>query len=142
MREAAKAVGRAVAAAAGAWPVALAGIALVATIVTMLRRRRSRRSRAPRLRGAALAFAELERAMAARGHPRAAHETAREFARSARPHLGDAERADAELVVRLFELDRFSGEPLGDDATDRALDAASRLAAAGSGRATASRRPR
>jgi hypothetical protein len=69
--------------------------------------------------------------MAGRGHPRAEHQTAREFLRDLRPILGTHERADAELVVELFERDRFSGEGVGEDDVDRALAAAGRLAGAG-----------
>jgi transglutaminase-like putative cysteine protease len=133
LRAAARAVGRAIAAATGAWPVALAGVAAAAVLVAGLRRRRARRSAGPRPEGAALAFAELERAMAARGHPRAAHRTAHEFVHDVRPHLGPAEREDVELVVRLFELDRFSGERLEDDDVVLALAAADRLAASARG---------
>jgi hypothetical protein len=93
----------------------------------ILLRRRAHRSLGPSPRGAARAFAELEAAMAARGHPRADHQTAREFRRSLRPFLAADERADVDLVVRLFERDRFSGEPLTEEDVSRALEAARRL---------------
>jgi transglutaminase-like putative cysteine protease len=127
VREAARALGRALASAVRAWPVALALVAAAAVLATALRRRRARRDHGRPPAGAARAFSELEGAMAARGHPRAEHQTAREFLRSSRPYLGADERADAELVVRLFELDRFSGAPLQEDDVDRALAAAARV---------------
>jgi hypothetical protein len=65
--------------------------------------------------------------MAARGHPRAEHQTAREFARAVRPYLPAEERTDAELIVRLFERDRFSGEPIAEHEVQAALAAAERI---------------
>jgi transglutaminase-like putative cysteine protease len=127
LREAAKAFGRAVVAVAGAWPVLLAVAGTLALVGAVRRRRRDRRRVGPAPSGTARAFAELQRTMAARGHPRAEHQTAGEFVRALRPYLGPTERADAELVVRLFERDRFSGEPIEPEDVDRALGAAGRL---------------
>jgi hypothetical protein len=81
----------------------------------------------------ARAFADLEDALAARGHPRAEHQTAGEYLRIVRPVLAADERADAETIVRLFELDRFSGERAGEEDVGLALKAARRLVAAGRG---------
>ncbi len=127
VRRAVTALGHAIAAMARVWPLVLAFLAIAVAGVILLRRRGSRRRRGPAPVGAARAFAELEGAMVARGHPRADHQTAREFVRSLRPFLGPDERADAELVVRLFELDRFSGAPIEQDDVDRALAAAARV---------------
>jgi hypothetical protein len=129
VRDAARAVGRAVATAAGAWPLAVAGVAALAATAVVVRRRRDGRERRPPPRGASRAFVDLERAMAARGHARPDHETAREFLRRVRPVLRPDERADAELVVELFERDRFSAAAVGDDDVGRALAASGRLAA-------------
>ncbi len=127
VREAIKALGRAIASAAGAWPVALVLFAALGLAVAGLRRRRARRALRPPPVGAARAFAQLEAAMAARGHLRAEHQTAREFLRTLRPFLATDDRADADLVVRLFERDRFSGRPLEQEDVDRALAAAGRV---------------
>jgi transglutaminase-like putative cysteine protease len=127
VREAAKALGRAVLVVADLWPLLLALAATVPLAAIALRRRRAKRALGPAPVGTARAFAELQHAMAVRGHPRPEHQTAREFVRGVRPFLEPAERADAELVVRLFERDRFSGEPVGEQDVDRALQAAGRL---------------
>lgn len=127
VREAAKALGRAIAAAAREWPLVVTLVAGAVAAVLLQRRRRDRRAVRPPPTGAAKAFAELELSMAARGHPRAEHQTAREFLRSSRPFLATHERADADMIVRLFELDRFSGEPLEEEDVGRALDAAARV---------------
>lgn len=128
VREGAKAIGRAIASAVDAWPAAIAAMAVLAAgVIVRRRRRRAQRELGPPPAGAAKAFAELEETMAARGHPRAEHQTAGEFLRSLRPFLPADERPDADLVVRLFERDRFSLESLTDDEVDRALEAAHRL---------------
>jgi transglutaminase-like putative cysteine protease len=127
LRRAVTELGHAIAAAARAWPLVLVLVALGVGLLILRRGRRAQRRRGLPPVGAARAFAELESAMAARGHPRAEHQTAREFVRSLRPFLAPDERADAELVVRLFELDRFSGTPVEGDEADRALAAAARV---------------
>ncbi len=127
VRDAARASGRAVMAVARAWPLLVAAISLGAIGALLLRRRGARRRRRPPPAGAARAFAELESAMASRGRARAEHQTAAEFLRAARPLLGPDERADAELVVRLFERDRFSGHPANEDDVRLALAASARL---------------
>ena len=54
-------------------------------------------------------------------------QTPGEYLRSLRPILADEDRADAEVVVRSFERDRFSGEPLAAGDVDAALAAAHRV---------------
>ncbi|MGZ8635685.1 MAG: transglutaminase TgpA family protein [Actinomycetota bacterium] len=138
VRRAATALGRAIASTAVAWPVlaAATGIAVLA-LLGIRRRRAARRAAGPPPVGVGRAFAELEGAMAARGHPRGDHQTPREFARSLRPYLPPVDRAHVELVVELFERDRYSGEPLGVQDVDRALAAAGRLATSSAAPASA-----
>jgi transglutaminase-like putative cysteine protease len=138
VREAAMALGRAISSAARAWPVALGVFAALALGVVAMRRRRARRALRPSPVGAARAFAELERAMAARGHPRAEHQTAREFLKALRPYLASEERADANLVVHLFELDAYSGHPIATRDVDSALRAAARVGPMGDLRSNSS----
>jgi transglutaminase-like putative cysteine protease len=133
LRTGARAIGRAVVSVAEAWPVLVVALAIGSAVAILLGRRGARRRRGPPASGAARAFVELEDAMAARGHPRAEHQTPREFLRAARPHLAVAEREDADLVVRLFERDRFSSRPPEDEEVVRALAAGRRLAAAAQG---------
>ncbi|HEY7660345.1 MAG TPA: transglutaminaseTgpA domain-containing protein [Actinomycetota bacterium] len=132
VKDAVRAAGSALVAAVrwvvAAWPAVVLAIVGAALAWRLVRRR----LRAPGRRrgtevGAALAFAELDRAMAERGHARRDHQTPEEFLRALRPYLGAEERADAELVVRLFELERFSGRPRPDEDAGRALAAAGRI---------------
>jgi transglutaminase-like putative cysteine protease len=92
-------------------------------------RRRGRRDsrRGPPAEGVALAFERLAQEAARRGHPRLPHQTPEEFLASLDPHLDPAERADAELIVRLFELDRFSPRTSDELQRERALVAAGRV---------------
>jgi transglutaminase-like putative cysteine protease len=133
VREAARALGRGIASAARKLPVAMVLVALGGSAVVALRRRRARSSRRPPPVGAARAFAELEGAMAARGRPRAEHQTAREFLKGLGPFLATDERADADLIVRLFERDRFSGVVVSEPEEAAALAAAARIAEAPQG---------
>jgi len=108
-------IGRGAVSAAG---VALAWWRLVALVVLIgsaafvwsRRRRGERASRRPQLRGAAAAFADLEDALEAAGHPRVPQNTPSDLLREI-----EADRALApeivrqtELVVRTFELERFA----------------------------------
>ena len=131
VRDAVAAIGRGIAAGArwfaGAWPVALALLVGSALLVGGLRRIRARRRRPPPPVGAARAFAELSASMASRGRPRRDHETPEEFLRALGAVLGPEERADADLVVRTFERERFDGEPPVGEELDRALAAAGRV---------------
>jgi transglutaminase-like putative cysteine protease len=128
IRDGARALGRAVVSAADAWPILVVALAASGAAVVLLRRRRTGRRRGPPPVGVARAFAALEDAMAARGHPRTEHQTAAEYLRTVRPVLGADERADAETIVRLFELDRYSGVAASDPEIAAALEASSRLA--------------
>jgi transglutaminase-like putative cysteine protease len=128
IREGARAIGRAVVSAADAWPILVVALAGSGAVVVLLRRRRVGRRRGPPPVGVARAFVDLEEAMAARGHPRPEHQTAGEYLRTVRPFLGADERADAETIVRLFELDRFSGVTVSDPQVRAALEASARLA--------------
>jgi hypothetical protein len=112
-------------AAVAAWPLALAVLVGAGGIAVALRRRARRRALGPPPVGAALAFAQLEEAMAARGHPRREPQTPREY-------LGDLglearERGDAELVVGTFERERFAPEPPSTEEVAAALEAAARI---------------
>ncbi|MEW6060289.1 MAG: transglutaminaseTgpA domain-containing protein [Actinomycetota bacterium] len=110
-----------------AWPIA--GGALLALVLSglLLKRRRLARGHGPPLRGTAKAFADLGRTMTSRGHARRPQQTPGEYLRSLRPFLPEEDRADAEVVVRSFEQDRFSGERLSEEDVDAALAAAHRL---------------
>ena len=106
------------------------GIALLmAALATMLVRRRKIRLRAgPPPRGAAAAFAELTEAMALVGHVRRGSETPSEFLGQveADRSLDQEVRGAAELVVRTFECERFSGGWPSDADVIRARAAAAR----------------
>ena len=120
-------IGHGLVAAARAWPLTLfVGVGLAGVIV-LRRRRRIRRTLGPPPTGAAKAFAELERAMAARGRPRSPHETPGEYLSSLTSILPQPGRADAELVVERFERERFAAEALDDGAIRESLEAAERL---------------
>ncbi len=115
VKDAAVRAGAAVAGAAGAasraWPEAvLAGVLLLAALGAP-RRRRRRRSRGPSPAGpAGRAFEDLVATLAAAGHARAASATPAEFlaAVDRAPELSDEVRAEAAVVVRTFERERFA----------------------------------
>ena len=123
------AVGRAVVgatrAAAAVWPVVVMVTAAVGALVIVLRRRARRRALGPPPAGAALAFAELEEAMRARGHPRREPQTPSEYLRAL--PLAPGERTRAELIVRTFERERFAAEEPSAAEIEAALAAARRL---------------
>ncbi|MGZ8612162.1 MAG: transglutaminase TgpA family protein [Actinomycetota bacterium] len=112
VKAAASAIGRGVVgvtrAAVAAWPVVPALAIAVVGALAVLRRRVRRRALGPPPTGAALAFAGLEDAMRARGHPRRDPQTPSEYLRALPLHPG--ERSDAELIVRTFERERFSAQ--------------------------------
>jgi hypothetical protein len=128
VRQAAAALGNAVADAARAWPAVAAAVVLVSAAAIAGRRRHVRRRRGPPPVGAARAFADLEAAMSARGHPRRDTQTPSEFVRTITPHLAADERDDARLIARVFERDRFSGRRAPDEEETAALAASRRLA--------------
>ena len=131
VRDAVAAVGRAIAAGArwfaSTWPVTVGLLVALGLLAGGFRRVRARRRLPPPPVGAAKAFADLSASMAARGRPRRGHETPEEFLRSLGPALGPEERTDAELVVRVFERERFAEESPSSDEVDRALSAAGRV---------------
>jgi transglutaminase-like putative cysteine protease len=127
IRTAVRAAGRAVADVVSVWPFPVASAGLVLAAVVLGRRRGRRRVSGPPPTGAARAFVDLERAMAFRGHPRRDHQTPREYLRALGPFLPAGERADAEVVVGLFELDRYAPAEPGHDEVALALAAAGRL---------------
>jgi hypothetical protein len=130
-RSAAGAIGDAATWFAEAWPIALVGLAAAGAAIVLVRARWRRARRGPPLVGAARAFEELSGAMAARGHARRGAQTPSEFLRSLRPGLGAGEREDVELVVRLFERERFSAEGVEERDVAAALAAAGRVGAQG-----------
>jgi transglutaminase-like putative cysteine protease len=107
------------------WPVALELAIVAGALVWSLRRRARRRALGPPPVGAALAFAELEEAMAARGRPRRDAQTPSEFLRDL--GLEGEERLDAELVVRTFERERFASVSPPTEDVEGALEAAGRI---------------
>jgi hypothetical protein len=121
------AVASAASVAADAWPIVAALGIVGALVVTGVRRRRRRRARGPAPDGAALAFVELEEAMRVRGHPRREPQTPDEF--FVELPLDPVERAEAELVVRAFERERFAATRPSEAETRAALEAVRRLAA-------------
>jgi transglutaminase-like putative cysteine protease len=133
VKQAVGATGRGVAAlasgVASSWPLAIAATAMALGVVGLWRRRRRVRRRGPPPTGAALAFVELERALARAGNPRAGPQTPTEYLRAlvqdgALP--GEA-RADAERVIRAFERERFSPERPTDEEVASAQTAAERV---------------
>jgi transglutaminase-like putative cysteine protease len=112
-----------------AWPLTLGVLAIATLAVLAVRAWRRRRGRGPRPTGAAAAFARLEAALAPAGHRRDGHETPSEYldALSADPSLADEVVRQAELVVRTFERERFSGRAPGSDELARADAAAVRV---------------
>jgi transglutaminase-like putative cysteine protease len=111
------------------WPVTLAALAIVGLVALAVRGWRRRRRRGPRPTGAAAAFASLEAALVPAGHRRDDHETPSEYldALSADPAVAAEVVHAAELVVRTFERERFSGRPPSLDELARADQAAGRV---------------
>jgi len=91
------------------------------------RRRGLGARRGPPAVGVALAFERLSEEGARRGSPRLPHQTPEEFLASLEPWLAEHEREDAELVIRLFELDRFAPREVDHAEVRAALAAAERL---------------
>jgi transglutaminase-like putative cysteine protease len=93
------------------WPLTVGVLAAGGLAALAVRRRRRRRARGPRPTGAAAAFASVVTALGPAGHRRDETETPSEFLRalSSDPGLGDEVVRAAELVVRTFERERFSG---------------------------------
>jgi protein-glutamine gamma-glutamyltransferase len=112
VRRAAAAVGRAGARAAGSWPTALTLVLAGIAIAGIARSRRRRFRAGPPPVGAAGAFADLVDALARAGHPRVDHQTPSELLGevTADQSLDHDVSADAQLVVRTFERERFSAE--------------------------------
>jgi Transglutaminase-like superfamily/Domain of unknown function (DUF4129) len=112
-----------------AWPVTLGLLAISGLAALALRRWRRRRRRGPRPTGAAAAFASLEAALVPAGHRRDDHETPSEYldALSADPAVAAEVVRAAELVVRTFEAERFSGRAPTPDELARADEAAGRV---------------
>jgi protein-glutamine gamma-glutamyltransferase len=128
VRRAVVSVGHALARLVSAWPMFVALALAAALVVVVGRRRRVRRRAGPRPAGVAKAFALLEDAAFARGHPREPHQTPQEFLRMLGSFLPEDARADAEIVVRTFEIETFSPRHRGD-AAQEALAAAERVLA-------------
>ena len=128
-REVGAALGAAAHAALSAWPVTVGVTALVLLGGLTLRRLRVARRRARPPTGAAGAFLTLSEALRARGHPRGEHQTPAEFLRAIRRSrtLPSELLPDAEVVVRTFERDRFSGEKPPPEDVEEALSAAARV---------------
>jgi transglutaminase-like putative cysteine protease len=114
---------------AGAWAALLATGVAVAVAWGLHHRGRRPRRRGPPGEGVALAFERLSEVGSRRGSPRLPHQTPQEFLVSLEPRLAEHERSDAELVVRLFERDRFAAEDVDARDVGRALAAAGRLSA-------------
>jgi transglutaminase-like putative cysteine protease len=133
VRRGARAAGSAVASAAAAalvaWPVAVAIVACVAGGLGLHRARRRRRTRAPAPTGAAAAFSELVRAVGPRGLERTASQTPSEFldVLAQRSDIPSEERRDAEVIVRVFERERFSKLRASGEEVEASLAAAERV---------------
>jgi transglutaminase superfamily protein/uncharacterized protein DUF4129 len=121
---------------AGHGPAAAAGLLAVALLALLWKGRRwwgrrwsFGRPRAPAADGAVAAFAVLERALAPTGHVRATSETPSEFLldlasdRALDPDVV----AEAEVVVRAFERERFSARSPAAEDVRRATAAAARV---------------
>ena len=136
VKRAAMAVGHAIAVAAmalvHAWPVALGSALLAAGLFVRRRRRRAERAPGPLPTGASLAFAQMASALREAGHPLKEPQTPREYLDELERALSADVARDASLVVRAFERDRFSGDPLQDDEIVEALAAAARVRASAS----------
>lgn len=128
-RELGAVLGGAAHAALSAWPVTVGVAPLVLLGGLALRRLRAARRRAGPPTGAAGAFLTLSETLRARGHPRAEHQTPAEFLRAIRRSrtLPPELLPDAELVVRAFERERFSGEEPAPEDVDEAVAAAARV---------------
>lgn len=128
-REVGAALGAAAHAALSAWPVTVGVAALVLLGGLALRRLRAARRRAGPPTGAAGAFLTLSETLRARGHPRAEQQTPAEFLRAIRRSrtLPSELLLDAEVVVRTFERERFSGEKPPPEDVEEALSAAERV---------------
>lgn len=113
---------------AGAWVIVLALGAAVGVAWALRGRGRRPRRRGPPAEGVALAFERLSEVGERRGSPRLPHQTPEEFLAALEPRLAEHERSEAELVVRLFEQDRFASEDVDERDVGRALAAAARLA--------------
>jgi protein-glutamine gamma-glutamyltransferase len=133
VRRGARAAGSAIASAAAAalvgWPVAVAIVACLAGGLALSRARRRRGPRAPAPSGAAAAFSELVRAVGPRGLERAASQTPSEFldVLARRGDIPSEERRDAEVIVRVFERERFSKLRASGDDVEASLAAAERV---------------
>ncbi|HVF08990.1 MAG TPA: transglutaminase domain-containing protein, partial [Actinomycetota bacterium] len=110
----------------GAWPFALAVLAVATLLSFALRRRRraGRRARTP----AEAAFLELARALEPLGHERAPTMTPSEFLEglSGDPALDHEVVAAAGTVVRTFEQERFARSKPSDADLTRAREASQR----------------
>ncbi len=133
IRRAARAAGSAIASAAKAalvgWPAVVAVVACAAGALAVRRARRRRRPGAPAPSGAAAAFSDLVRAVRPRGLERAASQTPSEFldALARRTDIALEERRDAELIVRVFERERFSRVSASGEDVEASLAAAQRV---------------
>ena len=128
-REVGGAIGAAARSALSAWPVA-AGLAVLLLLgLIALHRLRAARRRPRSPIGAAGAFLTLSETLRARGHPRGEQQTPAEFLRAIRRSrtLPSELLPDAELVVRTFERERFSGEEPGPEDVEEAVAAAARV---------------
>ena len=122
---------RRVAIAAARNPVPLALGVAAGLLVVFGRRRRARRSTTvsgPPPTGAAAAFAALAEALEAGGRRRAPHRTPSEFLREVAddPTVPRALAAEAGVVIRAFERERFSAAGLSDTELEDAAAAARR----------------
>lgn len=133
IRRGARAAGSAVASAARAalvwWPAVIAVVACVAGAFALRRARRRRRPGTPALTGAAAAFSDLVRAVRPRGVDRAASQTPSEFlgALARRNDIPLEDRRDAELIVRVFERERYSKRRASGEEVEASLAAAERV---------------
>jgi transglutaminase-like putative cysteine protease len=148
VRRGARAAGLAVASAARAalrwWPAVVLAVGALVGILSWRRRRRARlgRGRAPAPAGASAAFVELESALRSRGIEAEPSRTPSELlvGLGERSGVGADDRRDAELVVRVFERDRFSPDAASTEEIAAALDAARRVRARAGDPIGASRR--
>jgi hypothetical protein len=111
------------------WPLVLIVALLIAAGLVLLTRRARVRRRGPPPTGAAAAFVTLVEALRGRGLLRRVHQTPSEYLQDIEgTKLLPADAiADAELVVRTFELERFSARTPDDEAVRLATDAATRV---------------
>jgi protein-glutamine gamma-glutamyltransferase len=127
-RAAARAVGRAIDAAARSWPV-VAGVVLSAAGLLIAARRRRKRRRDPPLAGVAAAFASLCDTFARRGRARPAHRTPSEHLETLLSEDALAREAsiDVERIIRAFERERFAARPPEEEEVTESLAAAARI---------------